>query len=88
MAETLGDGEAATLALATAGLAEATFHAIRLARMQVREYPFDWESVSHSVGQSRWAQDEDKRKSLDAGLDFHLTKPVLPVALETLLAGG
>ena len=33
-----------------------------------------------------WGQDEDKRRSIEAGFDFHLTKPVLPAALEKLLA--
>ena len=31
-------------------------------------------------------QEEDKRQSLEAGLDFHLIKPVLPEYLEKLLA--
>ena len=34
-----------------------------------------------------WGQGEDKRRSLEAGLDVHLVKPVLPAALEKLLAG-
>ncbi len=33
-----------------------------------------------------WGQEEDKRRSLEAGLDSHLVKPVLPSALEQLLA--
>ena len=33
-------------------------------------------------------QDEDKRLSLEAGFDSHLVKPVLPAALEKLLAGA
>jgi hypothetical protein len=33
------------------GLAEATFDAIRLARMQVREYQFDW--VARTIGPAR-----------------------------------
>lgn len=33
-----------------------------------------------------WGQEEDKSRSLAAGLDFHLIKPVLPAALEKLLA--
>ena len=32
-----------------------------------------------------WGQEEDKRRSLEAGLDSHLVKPVLPAALEKLL---
>ena len=35
-----------------------------------------------------WGQEEDKRRSLEAGLDAHLVKPVLPAALEKLLAGA
>ena len=34
-----------------------------------------------------WGQEEDKRRSLEAGFDFHLVKPVLPDALDELLAG-
>jgi CheY-like chemotaxis protein len=33
-----------------------------------------------------WGQDEDKRRSLEAGFDHHLTKPVEAAALERLLA--
>ncbi|MEO6270923.1 MAG: response regulator, partial [Lautropia sp.] len=33
-----------------------------------------------------WGQEEDKRRSLEAGFDFHLVKPVEPAALENLLA--
>jgi PAS domain S-box-containing protein len=33
-----------------------------------------------------WGQEEDKRRSMEAGLDLHLVKPVLPAALEKLLA--
>ena len=34
-----------------------------------------------------WGQDEDRRRSREAGFDRHLTKPVDPEALMTLLAG-
>jgi len=34
-----------------------------------------------------WGQEQDQRRSLDAGFDAHLVKPVLPVDLEALLAG-
>jgi CheY-like chemotaxis protein len=34
-----------------------------------------------------WGQDEDKRRSAQAGFDHHLVKPVDPAALEKLLAG-
>ena len=33
-----------------------------------------------------WGQDADKRRTLDAGADAHLVKPVAPAALEQLLA--
>ncbi len=39
------------------------------------------------VAQTGWGQDDDKRKSQDAGFDFHMVKPVDPVALEKMLAG-
>ena len=34
-----------------------------------------------------WGQEEDRRRSLAAGFDAHLVKPVLPADLEKLLAG-
>ncbi len=34
-----------------------------------------------------WGQDEDRRRSAEAGFDHHLVKPVEPVALMKLLAG-
>ena len=43
------------------------------------------------VALTGWGQDEDKRRSLEAGIDFHLVKPVSPTALVALLerfAGG
>jgi predicted nucleic acid-binding protein len=43
--------EAVRSSLGAEGLAEATFDAIRLARMQVREYQFDW--VARTIGQAR-----------------------------------
>jgi CheY-like chemotaxis protein len=32
-----------------------------------------------------WGQDSDRRRALEAGFDFHLTKPVDPAALNDLL---
>ena len=37
------------------------------------------------VALTGWGQDEDKRRSEEAGFDRHLTKPVDPTALEALL---
>jgi len=33
-----------------------------------------------------WGQEEDRLRSQEAGFDFHLVKPVDPVALERLFA--
>jgi CheY-like chemotaxis protein len=38
------------------------------------------------VGLTGWGQEEDKRRTFEAGFDHHLTKPVDPAALEKLLA--
>ena len=35
-----------------------------------------------------WGQEEDQRRSLEAGFDAHLVKPVLPATLENLLVSG
>jgi PAS domain S-box-containing protein len=37
------------------------------------------------VAVTGWGHDDDRRKARDAGFDFHLTKPVDPSALESLL---
>ncbi|NOJ83981.1 hypothetical protein HNV28_37730, partial [Myxococcus xanthus] len=39
------------------------------------------------VAQTGWSQNDDKRKSQDAGFNFHMVKPVDPAALEKILAG-
>ena len=46
-----------------------------------------WGKDTVLIALTGWGQEEDKCRSLEAGLDFHLTKPVLPAALEELLAG-
>jgi PAS domain S-box-containing protein len=38
------------------------------------------------VAQTGWGQDEDRRRSVEAGFDHHLVKPVDPAALQDLLA--
>ena len=35
-----------------------------------------------------WGQDDDRRRSADAGFDHHLVKPVDPADLDTLLTQG
>jgi CheY-like chemotaxis protein len=38
------------------------------------------------VAQTGWGQEEDRRRSREAGFDHHFVKPVDPAALEDLLA--
>lgn len=38
------------------------------------------------VALTGWGQEEDKRRSLEAGFDAHLVKPVLPGAIDALVA--
>lgn len=45
-----------------------------------------WTSRTVIVALTGWGQEEDKRRSLEAGFDAHLVKPVLPGAIETLVA--
>jgi two-component system CheB/CheR fusion protein len=40
------------------------------------------------VALTGYGQDEDRRRSFEAGLNYHLTKPVEPEALQALLARG
>ena len=37
------------------------------------------------VAVTGWGQDEDRRRSQEAGFNYHLTKPVDPIALGNLL---
>ena len=39
------------------------------------------------VAQTGWGKEDDKKKSQEAGLNFHMVKPVDPAALERMLAG-
>ena len=39
------------------------------------------------VALTGWGQDEDRRRSLEAGFDVHIVKPVDSAPLETLIAG-
>jgi two-component system CheB/CheR fusion protein len=39
------------------------------------------------VAMTGWGQEEDRRRSQEAGFDHHLIKPVEPEALHKLLAG-
>jgi CheY-like chemotaxis protein len=51
---------------------------------RIREQPGGKDVVL--VALTGWGQDEDRRRSHEAGFDFHLVKPVDPAALEKLLA--
>lgn len=50
---------------------------------QIRNQPGNRDTVIIAV--TGWGQDEDRRRSEEAGFNLHLTKPVDPVALEALL---
>jgi PAS domain S-box-containing protein len=45
-----------------------------------------WGSSIALVALTGWGQDQDKRRSAEAGFDHHLTKPVDPAVLRQLLA--
>ncbi len=51
----------------------------------IREQP--WGRNLIMVAQTGWGQDDDKRKSQNAGFNFHMVKPIDPTALTTMLAG-
>ena len=51
---------------------------------RIREAP--WGSGIVLVALTGWGQDEDRRKSAEAGFDHHLTKPIAPDAIEALIA--
>jgi len=52
---------------------------------RLREKPWGRDLVL--VALTGWGQDEDRRRSRDAGFDSHLVKPIEPGAMERLLAG-
>ncbi|MEP6766360.1 MAG: PAS domain-containing protein [Gemmatimonadaceae bacterium] len=45
-----------------------------------------WGKHAFLIALTGWGQDEDKRRSAEAGINIHLVKPVDPKALEALLA--
>lgn len=51
---------------------------------RIRQQP--WASGMAIVALTGWGQDEDRRRSKEAGFDQHLVKPVQPADLEKLLA--
>ncbi|MEO5989591.1 MAG: ATP-binding protein [Candidatus Eisenbacteria bacterium] len=52
---------------------------------KIRERP--WGPAVYLIAVTGWGQDEDRRRSAEAGFDLHLVKPLDHAALETLLAG-
>jgi len=50
---------------------------------RIRESP--WGSGIVLVALTGWGQDEDRRQSAEAGFDHHLTKPIAPEAIESLI---
>ncbi len=52
---------------------------------RIREQPGGGEMVLVAV--TGWGQEDDRRRSLDAGFDDHFVKPVNPADLERLLSG-
>ncbi len=51
---------------------------------RIRQEP--WGKKAILIALTGWGQDEDKRRSMEAGFDRHLVKPVDPLVLEKLLA--
>jgi CheY-like chemotaxis protein len=49
----------------------------------IRERP--WGSPVRLIAQSGWGQEEDRRRTAEAGFDHHIVKPIDPEALEALL---
>ena len=39
------------------------------------------------IAQTGWGQDEDRRRTLAAGFNYHMVKPIDPIALMQVLAG-
>jgi CheY-like chemotaxis protein len=53
---------------------------------RIREQP--WAQGIVIVALTGWGQDEDRRRSKEAGFDHHMVKPVEVDALEKVLAKG
>jgi CheY-like chemotaxis protein len=52
---------------------------------RIRQQP--WGRDMLLIALTGWGQDEDRRRSQEAGFNFHIVKPVELAALEKLLAG-
>jgi len=84
-----GDGVQA-LELAQSFLPQIAFLDIGMPRMDGYEAARSIRAALGSrvmlVALTGWGQDEDKRRSLEAGFDHHLTKPPDPDVLDQLIA--
>ncbi len=69
------------VALLDVGMPKASGHAVA---QRIREAP--WGARMVLVAQTGWGHEEDRRKTMEAGFDHHLVKPVSPEALADLLA--
>jgi CheY-like chemotaxis protein len=45
----------------------------------------DWGRGVQLIAITGWGQDADRQRAFEAGFDHHLTKPVTPQVIETLL---
>jgi CheY-like chemotaxis protein len=52
---------------------------------RIRQQP--WGKNMVVIALTGWGQEEDKRRSLGVGIDFHLVKPVDHAALKKVLSG-
>jgi CheY-like chemotaxis protein/two-component sensor histidine kinase len=52
---------------------------------RIRQQPWGEQPVIIAI--TGWGQDDDKRRSQEAGFNYHIVKPIDPDALEKLLAG-
>jgi PAS domain S-box-containing protein len=69
------------VALLDVGMPKASGHAVA---QRIREKP--WGARMVLVAQTGWGHEEDRRRTLAAGFDHHLVKPVSPESLAELLA--
>jgi CheY-like chemotaxis protein len=51
--------------------------------VKIRAAPWGREIVL--IALTGWGQEEDRRRSAEAGFDHHLTKPIMPDAIEELI---
>ena len=90
LVETAHDGEAA-LALAERFQPDAILLDLGMPRMngyevceRIRSQP--WGQSILMVAQTGWGQAQDRARTLEAGFDAHLTKPLDPAAIQNMLA--